>query len=103
MRPSKGLLTIFTVVCLSVHCVSSAEEEGEEEEEDTLYPQCWLKKGECLDQNVGPLEKYERPENNPNIVEVRNETDSLDDCVEHCVNNANCRYFHLYFLVLFRM
>lgn len=62
----------------------------DEEEAHQYYPKCWLKTGECLDQNVGPLMKGVRPQNNTNVVEVRNATFSLDDCVTHCMNNDKC-------------
>ena len=73
---------------------SGGEEEEEEEvpEPDPLYPKCWLRQGECLDDNVGPLVRGGgKPQINQNVLQVINETFTLDDCVEHCHKNEDCR------------
>lgn len=62
-----------------------------------LYPKCWIKYGECLDQNKGPLLKGVKPQINQNIVgESISNITSLDDCVSECVKNPDCGYFTYY-------
>ena len=57
-----------------------------------MYPECWIKRGECLDNNVGPLIEAIPPQINHNI--LKNATmnvESIDDCAQQCFNETNCR------------
>ena len=57
-----------------------------------MYPDCWIKKAECLDGNVGPLIEAVKPQINHNIVKesVMNVM-SLDECAQQCFNETKCR------------
>ncbi len=57
----------------------------------TLYPSSWLKSGECLDKNVGPLKKGVVPQINTNVVDVLQVDGGVDDCVTQCMNETACR------------
>ena len=55
------------------------------------YPSCWVKSGECLDQNKGPLMVGVVPQINPNVIMAVSNVTSFDDCVSQCVDNVACR------------
>ena len=58
-----------------------------------MYPECWIKRGECLDNNVGPLIEAVTPQINHNIVKnATMDVDTLDDCAQQCFNDSDCRY-----------
>ena len=58
-----------------------------------MYPECWIKRGECLDNNVGPLIEAVTPQINHNIVKnATMDVGSLDDCAQQCFNDTECRY-----------
>ena len=58
-----------------------------------MYPKCWIKKGECLDNNVGPLIEAIPPQINHNIVKNASMgVESLDDCAQQCFNETECRF-----------
>ena len=60
------------------------------------YPDCWVRTGECLDSNEGPLTAGVTPQKNPNVVgDAVPNVASFDDCAEVCFNNEECRsVFH---------
>ena len=58
-----------------------------------MYPECWIKRGECLDNNVGPLIAAVTPQINHNIVKNASmDVATLDDCAQQCFNDTECRY-----------
>ena len=58
-----------------------------------MYPECWIKNGECLDNNVGPLIEAVTPQINHNIVKNASmDVATLDDCAQQCYNDTECRY-----------
>ena len=58
-----------------------------------LYPECWIKNGECLDNNVGPLIEAVTPQINHNIVKNASmDVETLDDCAQQCFNDTECRF-----------
>ena len=78
MTSALGLFSLFAVISLS---------------SGGLYPKCWIKKGECLDSNVGPLIEAVAPQINHNIVKNASMgVESLDDCASQCFNETECRY-----------
>ena len=57
-----------------------------------MYPECWIKKAECLDGNVGPLIEAVKPQINHNIVkQAMMNVMSLDECAQQCFNETQCR------------
>ena len=57
-----------------------------------MYPECWIKNGECLDNNVGPLIEAVTPQINHNIVKNASmDVETLDDCAQQCFNDTECR------------
>ncbi len=57
------------------------------------YPVCWIKNGECLDGNVGPLIEAIKPQINHNIAnESVMNVMSLDDFAKECLKETECRY-----------
>jgi len=82
MTSALGLFSLFAFISLS---------------SGGLYPKCWIKKGECLDSNVGPLIQAVAPQMNHNIVKNASMgVESLDDCASQCFNETECRYFTYY-------
>ena len=78
MTSALGLFSLFAFISLS---------------SGGLYPKCWIKKGECLDSNVGPLIQAVAPQINHNIVKNASMgVESLDDCASQCFNETECRY-----------
>ena len=78
MNSALGLFLLFAFISLS---------------SGGLYPKCWIKKGECLDSNVGPLIEAVAPQINHNIVKNASMgVESLDDCASQCFNETECRY-----------
>ena len=78
MTSALGLFLLFAFISLS---------------SGGLYPKCWIKKGECLDSNVGPLIEAVAPQINHNIVKNASMgVESLDDCASQCFNETECRY-----------
>ena len=78
MTSALGLFSLFAFISLS---------------SGGLYPKCWIKKGECLDSNVGPLIEAVAPQINHNIVKNASMgVESLDDCASQCFNETECRY-----------
>ena len=78
MTSALGLFSLFAFISLS---------------SGGLYPKCWVKKGECLDGNVGPLIEAVAPQINHNIVKNASMgVESLDDCASQCFNETECRY-----------
>ena len=64
----------------------------------TGYPACWIRHGECLDNNEPPLRVAStddqvaiKPQINHNVVGDSLPSDSLDDCAEKCFDNVECR------------
>lgn len=62
------------------------------------YPQCWIRRGECLDNNEPPLRVAStddqvaiKPQINHNVVGDSLPSASLDDCAEKCFDNVECR------------
>ena len=62
-----------------------------------MYPECWIRKGECLDGNAGPLVEsvnphLVKPQINHNIVKhALMNVMSVDDCAQQCFNETECR------------
>ena len=56
------------------------------------YPTCWIKRGECLDNNEPALVEWVKPQINHNIIgdSIENIT-SVTQCAETCSDNPECR------------
>ena len=60
--------------------------------QNTGYPRTWIKSGECLDGNVGPLVLGTTPPVNPNVVgEAVQNVASINDCADACRGNLDCK------------
>ncbi len=63
------------------------------------YPSCWVRMGECLDSNAGPLKVGVTPQMNPNVIgeSVKN-VESFEECSSLCFRKENetCRWFTYY-------
>ena len=60
--------------------------------QNTGYPRTWIKSGECLDGNVGPLVLGTTPPVNPNVVgEAVQNVASINDCADACRGNSDCK------------
>ena len=56
------------------------------------YPRPWIKSGECLDSNVGPLVLGTTPSENPNVIgETVQNVATINDCADVCKNNSECK------------
>lgn len=55
------------------------------------YPECWIREGECLDDNAGPLLEGVKPQINQNVVDVVEDVQDFDACASQCVMNQDCR------------
>ena len=56
------------------------------------YPRPWIKSGECLDGNVGPLVLGTTPPENPNVIgETVQNVATINDCADVCRNNSECK------------
>ena len=56
------------------------------------YPPCWIRRGECLDNNEPPLREAIKPQVNHNVIgnSIANIT-SVDACADECYDNSECR------------
>ena len=72
---------LVTLLVASPSVVNSAE-----------YPTCWIKKGECLDNNEPQLVEWVKPQINHNVIgdSIENVT-SVTQCSEKCFDNPECR------------
>ena len=72
---------LVTLLVASPSVVNSAE-----------YPTCWIKKGECLDNNEPQLVEWVKPQINHNVIgdSIENVT-SVTQCSEKCFHNPECR------------
>ena len=60
--------------------------------QNTGYPRPWIKSGECLDANVGPLVLGTTPPVNPNVVgEAVQSVANINDCADACRGNSDCK------------
>ena len=81
-RMTKIFLVVFLLSIVVIHVSNGG-----------MYPECWIKRGECLDNNVGPLIEAVTPQINHNIVKnATMDVDTLDDCAQQCFNDSDCRY-----------
>ena len=95
---SQGLLAFCLVTLLLCECVLAAKKTAKEAPPKVVfpekigYPQCWIRYGECLDNNEPPLKEAVKPQINHNVVgeSIFNVT-SVDACSEECHDNADCR------------
>lgn len=60
------------------------------------YPTCWIRRGECLDNNEPPLQVPIKPQINHNIIGNSIESASASACAEHCFDHPECRFFTWY-------
>lgn len=61
------------------------------------YPECWIKAGECLDHNQGPLLIGVKPANNSNVIdEAIPFIDTFDECIKRCMADEECQYATFY-------
>ena len=61
------------------------------------YPDCLLKKGECLDGNQGPLLEAVKPMINQNIAkETIFDVENVEECSRRCFEDDECGYFTYY-------
>ena len=60
--------------------------------DSSQYPPCWIKNGECLDNNEPALREWQKPQINHNIIgdSIEN-VDSVTKCSEECFDNPECR------------
>ena len=72
----------FTFLAVIPSVVNSAAE----------YPTCWIRRGECLDNNEPTLVEWVKPQINHNIIgdSIENIT-SVTQCAETCSDNPECR------------
>ncbi len=56
------------------------------------YPRSWVKTGECLDNNVGPLVLGTTPPDNPNVIDTVEGVINFNDCADKCANHSDCRH-----------
>ena len=86
-NPHLGLFLALAVSFGVLTAVRAQSSDDDEEPIPQLYPQSWTRHGECLDLNAGPLIKDVFVESNNNTVDVLNQTYSVDECMDHCLNN----------------
>ena len=55
------------------------------------YPDCLLKRGECLDGSKGPLLEDVKPHLDYNVVRVVKNIPSVDECAKECFLEGECR------------
>ena len=63
------------------------------------YPKCWIRRGECLDNNEPPLRAAIKPQINHNVIgnSIANIT-TVDECADECYDNPDCRYIILLYI-----
>lgn len=56
------------------------------------YPRCWVREGECLDSNAGPLQVGVTPQTNPNVIgEAVQGVHDFENCSSLCFQEDECR------------
>ena len=63
------------------------------------YPDSWIRKGECLDMNEGPLLIGVKPQINQNIINST-KADNFGECVSQCKDYNECRYKEWNYIIL---
>lgn len=59
---------------------------------NSAYPNCWIERGECLDNNEPPLREAVKPQINLNIIgDSIADVASVTDCSEECFDNPHCK------------
>lgn len=78
------------ILCLSL--VSLFVETTFGQNQGAGYPRTWIKSGECLDSNVGPLVLGTTPPENPNVIgEAVQNVATINDCADVCRSNSECK------------